>query len=218
MGADFLPLLVVPRLTEGDADLEDGSALLRPPKRCTGGRVEASAPSCDIAAAEDVSLDVESFSAGVGGFSSALPSSLGVTASVGALVADPSNVCGVVVSVASLVVSVALPAAAPPLAPPRAPRLGREPLVFGGIRDLRRCCRVVKVSRHYFAKHFGSALSIPSRNATSHEKRGARRWVTQRSTQVGVGTVESSADSKATSHFNTSTVRYKRTAVRLIDP
>jgi hypothetical protein len=133
----FLPVFVLPRLTEGDADREDGSALRSPPRRWTGGRVDASAPSCGVAAAEDVSFDVESLSIGVGGFASVPPSSLGPTASVGS--AGASNVGGVVVSVPSLLLSIARPAVAPPLPPARA-RVLPLPRGFGGIRLSTRCC------------------------------------------------------------------------------
>jgi hypothetical protein len=127
----FFPPLVLPRFTEGDADREDGSTLFNPPKRCTGGRVEPSAPSWGVAVAEEVSLGVDVSSAGVGGFASASPSSLGITAGAGSL-AGASKVGGVEASVASLVLSAARPAAPPPLVLARA-RVLPLPRGFGGI-------------------------------------------------------------------------------------
>lgn len=119
---------------EGDADLEDGSALFSPAKRCAGGRDEASAPSCGVAAADEVSFSAESFSDGAADFEPALPSSFGVTAGAASPAAVVSNVCGVVVSVASLVLSVTRLVAAPALAPARA-RVLPLPRGFGGIGD-----------------------------------------------------------------------------------
>lgn len=136
----FLPPLVLPRLTEGDADLDDGSALFSPSKRCAGGRVEVSAPSCGVAVADDVWFGVDSFSAGVGGFASASPSSLGTTVGTDSLPVGGSNVGGVAPSVASLALSVARPAPAPPLAPVRA-RVLPLPRGFGGIGNCKCSCR-----------------------------------------------------------------------------
>lgn len=130
----FLPPRVLPRLTEGDADLEDGSALFSPPRRCGGGRDEASAPSCGVAVADEASFDVKSFSEGAGGFTSVPLSFSVIAAGAASPSAGVSNVCGVEVSVASLVLSVTRPAAAPPLALARA-RVLPLPRGFGGIGD-----------------------------------------------------------------------------------
>ena len=165
-----MPAFVVPRFTEGEADLEEGSALLSPPRRWTGGRDEASAPSWGVAVAEDVSFGVDSFSAGVGGFASASPSSLGTTVSVGSPAAGVSKVCGVATSVASLVLSVARPAVAPPLPPARA-RVLPLPRGFGGIVVSTRLLRLASESDSAVLSR-KSFLSI-ARAQTRRHMRGA---------------------------------------------
>jgi hypothetical protein len=129
--AAFLPRVDEPRRIAGEAEREGASALFRPPRRWTGGRVGASAPSWGVEMAEAAADDsAEEISTGAAAFASSWGAmSCGIIFATGAAVdvagaASPAS--------ATSPVPTSRPAVAPPLPPPRA-RVLPLPRGFGGM-------------------------------------------------------------------------------------